>query len=138
MCREPEQRYVLLENQAPLRLPVQTDNNLLHLYGTEETTESSTVVKYVRVGYLVQGHKHWCKNRVHRHTDSESYANLTPREFASKQTSHRAFFASTDNVKECRYTRLEDYHCHADSHTEYSPHNCAWQYAETFLVVHAF
>ena len=137
MCREPEQRYVLLENQAPLRLPVQSDDNLLHLYGTEETTESSAVVKDVSVGNFMQGHKHRCKNRVHRNADSKSNADLSPREFASKQTSHRTFFASTDNVKECRYARLEDYHCHADSHTEYSPDNCAWQYAEPFLVVHS-
>ena len=137
MCGKPEQRYVLLENQAPLSLPVQSDNNLFHLYGTEETTESSTVVKYMSVGNLVQSHKYRRENRVHRHTDSECNADLSPRQFASKQTSHRAFFASTDNVKECRYARLEDYHCHADSHTEYSPDNCTWQYAETFLIVHS-
>ncbi len=142
--REPEKRNGLLEDEVPLRIPIEMSDNVTHIQLVEQTAHRAAMREDVRIGDFVQRHHDGGEDTVHRHTDAKGNTYLAPAEVAGKDGLHRTNHLGTVGDKTAYGTQhkgnatLEDNHRHVDAHAEETPHYHTRQHAEAGLAVAAF
>ena len=139
MGGEPEERYRLLEHEAPLHAPVYAlRHDFLHRQRLQQASQPPAVVGDMYVGAFMERHHHRSEDGVHQHADGEGHAHLAPREAAAEEDGReRARVAAADSLKKHRHAGLEDNHRHGDADAQHAPHQHTRQHAEALLHIAA-
>lgn len=145
MCRIPEQRYSLFENEAVLNVPVYLfSQGLLDIErAAEEACQRAACLSDVDVGNLVECHENRRKQGVHQHADAQRHEELAPGERCPCQRVTIKPFGSLaveveSVVKQDHCSRLENGHGGGDDDTENAPNEHLRHQSEAFFHVNAF
>ena len=69
MCWIPEERDGLLEDEAPLYIPIEVADKTTHRDWGDEGFERATTLGDMRIRNLMEGHKDGRKEGVHHHRE---------------------------------------------------------------------
>lgn len=76
VSRIPEERNGLLEDKAPLHIPVDALDKALHRDRRDKSLQRATALGDMSIGNLVEGHKDGGKEGVHHNRDCQRHNEL--------------------------------------------------------------